>query len=47
MTDRENEPPPQGDQEGICPKCRGSGNVDDNPCPRCDGTGRLVEGIGG
>lgn len=23
MTDRSAEPPPQGDQDGICPECRG------------------------
>jgi DnaJ-class molecular chaperone len=47
MTDRSTEPPAKGDEDGICPECRGSGLVEGNPCPRCDGTGRLVEGIGG
>ena len=47
MTDRSTEPPPQGDQDGICPECRRSGILDDAPCLRCDGTGKLVEGIGG
>ena len=47
MTDRSAEPPPKGDQDGICPECRGTGMLDDAPCPRCDGTGKLVEGIGG
>ena len=47
MTDRSHEPPPKGDQEGICPECRGSGKLYEMPCPRCEGTGKLVKAIGG
>lgn len=37
-----------GTGEDICPRCRGSGSLDDGkPCPDCDGTGKIVEGIGG
>ncbi|WP_189338475.1 hypothetical protein [Sphingobium sp. SCG-1] len=38
---------PRGDEDGICPKCRGTGMVDGVTCPRCDGSGKLTEGIGG
>ena len=34
-------------EDGICPECRGSGEVMGVPCPRCDGSGKLTEGIGG
>lgn len=46
MVERDGEPPAKGDQDGICPECRGSGEVDGVTCPRCEGSGRLVEGIG-
>lgn len=46
MVDRDNEPPPHGDQGGICPKCQGTGEAEGMTCPRCEGTGKLVEGIG-
>ncbi len=46
MTDQNEQPPAKGDQDGICPECRGTGKIEAAPCPRCDGSGRLVEGIG-
>lgn len=46
MTDRSDEPPAKGDQDGVCPECRGAGTLDGDTCPRCDGSGKLVEGIG-
>jgi|GEM_PF-3543656 len=46
MVDRHDEPPAHGDQDGICPECRGSGEVEGMTCPRCEGSGKLVEGIG-
>jgi len=36
-----------GTGENLCPKCGGSGRVDDAACPNCDGTGKVTEGIGG
>lgn len=31
MVDRANEPPAKGDTDGICPECRGSGELDGTP----------------
>ncbi len=36
-----------GTGEDICPKCHGSGKLEDKPCENCGGTGYVVEGIGG
>lgn len=36
-----------GSGEDICPKCGGTGRLDDKPCPNCAGTGIVQEGIGG
>ena len=37
-----------GTGEDICPRCKGSGHLeDDKECPDCWGTGKIVEGIGG
>jgi hypothetical protein len=36
-----------GTGEDICPKCSGTGKLNDKPCPNCAGTGRIVEGVGG
>jgi hypothetical protein len=36
-----------GTGEDICPRCSGSGRVQDGKCPDCAGTGRVIEGIGG
>ncbi|WP_173655689.1 hypothetical protein [Sphingomonas turrisvirgatae] len=36
-----------GTGENVCPRCRGTGRLDDADCPECGGTGKVVEGIGG
>ncbi len=37
-----------GTGEDICPRCHGSGRIDEQrDCPDCGGTGKIVEGIGG
>jgi hypothetical protein len=36
-----------GAGENTCPRCGGSGRLDDAPCPGCDGTGVITEGLGG
>ncbi|MGP7794694.1 hypothetical protein [Sphingomonas sp. CLY1604] len=36
-----------GTGENVCPRCNGSGRIDDGSCPTCDGTGIVIEGIGG
>jgi len=43
------EAPPgtEGTGEDICPRCKGSGRVDDAPCPECEGTGHVIRGVGG
>ena len=33
--------------ENVCPRCGGSGKVDQQPCPECQGTGTVTTGIGG
>lgn len=33
--------------ENICPRCGGSGEVNQQRCPECDGTGKVTTGIGG
>ncbi len=42
------EAPPGSAQTGgnICPKCHGTGSVQDQPCPDCGGTGRVNEIVG-
>jgi DnaJ-class molecular chaperone len=32
--------------ENICPKCKGSGRIDDKTCPDCSGTGKVIEIVG-
>jgi DnaJ-class molecular chaperone len=32
--------------ENICPKCRGSGRIDDKTCPDCGGSGKVIEIVG-
>lgn len=32
--------------EGLCPRCDGSGRLDDAPCPDCNGTGQVTVLIG-
>lgn len=36
-----------GTGEDVCPKCAGSGTIQDQPCPDCEGSGKIVRGIGG
>lgn len=41
-------PGTEGTGENICPRCRGTGRIDDDrACPDCRGTGKVTEGIGG
>jgi uncharacterized phage protein len=32
--------------ENTCPKCRGSGRIDDKICPDCGGSGKVIEIVG-
>ena len=32
--------------ENICPKCAGSGRIDEKPCGNCGGTGKVIEIVG-
>jgi DnaJ-class molecular chaperone len=32
--------------ENICPKCGGSGRIDEKACPDCRGTGKVIEIVG-
>ena len=37
-----------GTGEDVCPRCGGSGRVEQGAaCPDCSGTGRVNKGIGG
>lgn len=36
-----------GTGEDLCPKCSGSGKVEDKPCETCGGTGKVIVGISG
>ncbi|CAB4914809.1 unannotated protein [freshwater metagenome] len=36
-----------GTGEDVCPRCAGSGRVDDAECPECGGTGIVIHGVGG
>lgn len=36
-----------GTGEVVCPRCRGTGRLDNLVCPNCEGTGVVVIGIGG
>ena len=33
--------------ENVCPRCAGSGRVDDGDCESCGGTGVVEEAVGG
>jgi DnaJ-class molecular chaperone len=39
-------PGTQQSAENICPKCAGSGRVDEKPCGNCGGTGKVIEIVG-
>jgi RecJ-like exonuclease len=39
-------PGTQQSAENICPKCGGSGRVDEKPCGNCGGTGKVIEFVG-
>jgi DnaJ-class molecular chaperone len=32
--------------ENLCPRCSGSGTIDEEPCPDCDGTGKITTLVG-
>jgi len=32
--------------ENTCPKCGGSGRIDEKACPDCGGTGKVIEIVG-
>jgi DnaJ-class molecular chaperone len=36
-----------GTGENICPKCNGTGRIEDGDCANCGGTGKVVEGLAG
>ncbi len=36
-----------GTGEDVCPRCGGSGTIEDGECVNCGGTGKVIEGIGG
>jgi hypothetical protein len=36
-----------GTGEDLCPKCSGSGRIDDKECENCGGTGIIIAGISG
>ena len=37
-----------GTGENVCPRCGGSGRIEQGAsCPSCNGTGRVNQGIGG
>jgi hypothetical protein len=36
-----------GTGEDVCPKCNGSGQLNDAECENCGGTGKVIRGIGG
>jgi RecJ-like exonuclease len=36
-----------GTGQDICPKCNGSGQLQQDDCEFCGGTGKIIRGIGG
>jgi DnaJ-class molecular chaperone len=32
--------------ENTCPKCKGTGRLEDKPCPDCGGSGKVTEIVG-
>jgi hypothetical protein len=36
-----------GTGEDVCPRCGGTGTIEDGECVNCGGTGKVIEGIGG
>ena len=36
-----------GTGEDLCPKCSGSGKLENKPCEECGGTGKVITGISG
>jgi hypothetical protein len=36
-----------GTGEDVCPRCDGSGRLNNRPCENCGGTGYIIEGVGG
>jgi DnaJ-class molecular chaperone len=39
-------PGTQQTAENVCPKCKGSGRLDEKPCPDCGGSGKVTEIVG-
>jgi len=36
-----------GTGEAVCPKCQGSGRVENQACENCGGTGKVIKGLAG
>jgi RecJ-like exonuclease len=36
-----------GTGEDVCPKCNGTGRLDNGDCENCGGTGKVIRGVGG
>lgn len=45
--EKEGWPAVAGEGEDVCPRCAGSGRVDDATCPECGGSGRTRTEIAG
>ena len=39
-------PGTQQSAENVCPKCKGSGRIDEKACPDCGGSGKVIEIVG-
>ena len=33
--------------EDVCPECKGSGRIANEPCANCGGAGKVIRAIGG
>ncbi len=36
-----------GTGEAVCPRCDGTGRLNDERCGDCEGSGTVIQGIGG
>lgn len=43
----EAEPGTPGTGEDVCPKCGGSGRLENAECETCGGSGKIIRGISG